>query len=130
MSSLVKFIAPLRERDGDDCWLCRELIDFSLEPGHPRGRSVDHVRPRIAGGQNVLANIRLAHRQCNERRGAVWNGVDYDAAGRKVRARRDALNRKHLERLTGRAWDDWSASRHMPGGRVLAIGGEPVMPCS
>jgi len=59
----------IRERDGDDCWLCRQEIDFTLTgDDEVWGPSLDHVIPRENGGTWADENIRLAHRQCNASR--------------------------------------------------------------
>ncbi|MBI4933123.1 MAG: HNH endonuclease [Actinobacteria bacterium] len=58
------------ERDGWWCWLCGGAID----PHAPRDSAVrgtvDHLVPRSRGGGNELANLRLAHKRCNVRRGS------------------------------------------------------------
>lgn len=83
------YVARIRKRDGDHCWLCRGLIDFDLDPNDQMAKSLDHVKPRAAGGRTVLSNLRLAHRLCNVRRGSPI------------------------------AWDDWSACRPARGGMVI-----------
>lgn len=56
-------------RDGRRCHLCRKMVDVSL-PGTDRmGPTVDHLVPIADGGLDELANVRLAHRQCNCARG-------------------------------------------------------------
>lgn len=67
----------LRQRDGGNCWLCEEPIDFSLPPQHPKGATLEHVIPKAAGGTNHLSNLRLSHAQCNHSRGAEYNGRQY-----------------------------------------------------
>ena len=53
----------LRERFGKHCWLCdRPILDTHVE-------TLDHVQPRAKGGSNSILNLRLAHRDCNTRRG-------------------------------------------------------------
>jgi hypothetical protein len=62
--------AQLRERDGDDCWLCGTSIDFTRRPGTLWGPSIEHVRPRADGGTSDLSNLRLTHAfPCNKARG-------------------------------------------------------------
>jgi hypothetical protein len=51
------------ERDGGICYLCRLPTEGSGET--PRAPTVDHVIPQAQGGSHDLANLRLAHRQCN-----------------------------------------------------------------
>lgn len=57
----LRKVRRLRYRDGDDCWLC----------GHALGTNVtlDHVVPKSKGGSNNIENLRLAHFECNQRRG-------------------------------------------------------------
>ena len=111
---LTWWIPRLRERDGDDCQLCHQLIDFSLNPGtDPWAASRDHIKPRAAGGGDTLINSRLAHSICNGRRGSVWNGRDYSRVARPVYP----------------AWDEWAAAHHPAGGQVIYPGDEPVLPC-
>lgn len=46
---------------GNRCWMC----------GAP-GTTVDHVKPIIAGGPNMLANLRPACRPCNSGKAGRW----------------------------------------------------------
>jgi 5-methylcytosine-specific restriction endonuclease McrA len=46
---------------GPWCWLC-------ALPGEPAALTIDHVRPLSLGGGHGFANLRLAHRRCNQRR--------------------------------------------------------------
>ena len=55
--------AAVIARDGGICWLC-EL---------PGADTADHVIARARGGSNDPANLRAAHRRCNERKA---NGAD------------------------------------------------------
>jgi hypothetical protein len=74
----AKWIAALRQRDGDNCRLCGRKIDFGLPPGKGHGPSVDHIRPRAAGGRKELPNLQLLHaKPCQHIKGSKWNGVDY-----------------------------------------------------
>lgn len=63
-------VAGLRERDGDCCGLCGDVIDFSLSGRDPMGRSVDHVLPRSKGGAHSWDNCQLTHLRCNLSKGA------------------------------------------------------------
>lgn len=61
----------LAERDGVKCGICRKRVDITLTSGprgNPMGPSIDHVVPRSQGGTNDLANLRLTHWVCNNRR--------------------------------------------------------------
>jgi hypothetical protein len=64
-------IWAVRERDGGRCWLCGWEVDMSLSPRHRFGPTLDHVIPESAGGTRDPANVRLAHRECNEFRGVT-----------------------------------------------------------
>lgn len=62
----------LVERDGDRCGICRRRVDITLKSGtrgSRRGPSVDHIVPRSLGGSDDLANLRLTHWGCNQKRG-------------------------------------------------------------
>src|SRR6266849_1308297 len=48
------------ERDGYVCWLCHE----------PGADTVDHVVPRVRGGDDSHENLRAAHERCNTSKGA------------------------------------------------------------
>lgn len=62
--------AELRERDGDDCVLCGEALNFAVRTPHPMSVTVDHLEclswPDSAG--DVPSNVALAHRTCNLQR--------------------------------------------------------------
>lgn len=68
-------VGYLRERDGDDCRICRKAIRYDI-PSGPRGdpsglgHSIDHVVPRSQDGGDELANLRLTHWRCNRERKA------------------------------------------------------------
>jgi 5-methylcytosine-specific restriction endonuclease McrA len=76
-------IAALRRRDGDNCWICGQPIDFTItDLNDPMSRSRDHVIPRVAGGSNTIENKRLAHRKCNSGRGSDgWSPYDAQVPG-------------------------------------------------
>lgn len=68
--------ASLRKRDGDNCWLCGEPMEFD-SPTHRAERgdrfaTIDHVVERSKGGANALSNLRLAHQICNKERSEKW----------------------------------------------------------
>lgn len=52
------------------CHLCGDPVDLSLSGALPLGPTRDHIEPVSRGGNHDLANLRLAHRICNVRRGA------------------------------------------------------------
>jgi 5-methylcytosine-specific restriction endonuclease McrA len=61
-------VALLLLRDGPDCWLCARPL--SPEPKKPGKRtSLEHLRPRCAGGADTLDNLVLCHDSCNRHLG-------------------------------------------------------------
>jgi 5-methylcytosine-specific restriction endonuclease McrA len=58
-------IDRLRERDGDQCWLCGKHIDFKATPNSSKAWSVEHLIAKSADGPNVLDNLVLCHPPCN-----------------------------------------------------------------
>lgn len=57
-------VTALRERDGDDCWLCQSPMHFVYGNKDDRA-TIDHVMPRSKGGADTSDNLRLAHWRCN-----------------------------------------------------------------
>jgi hypothetical protein len=55
-------VETLLEEHGPYCWLCGGFIE-----GKP---TLDHIVPYSRGGRNAIANLRLAHDLCNQRRGS------------------------------------------------------------
>ena len=62
-------IGRVAERDGWSCWLCGGDIDPHAPANTANAGTLDHLVPRSRGGGSELANLRLAHRRCNVRRG-------------------------------------------------------------
>lgn len=62
-------ISVLRERDGDNCIVCKELIDFSLSNRDPMMVSLEHVIPLSKGGEHSYNNTALSHLRCNLSKG-------------------------------------------------------------
>jgi len=63
-------VTQVMARDGQNCAICLEPLDRRIrDPHHPLYITFDHILPRKYGGNDVINNIRLAHRECNERRG-------------------------------------------------------------
>lgn len=58
------------DRDGTDCALCFEPVDFSLKWPAPFSKSLDHILPISRGGSHTLANCQIAHLRCNISKGA------------------------------------------------------------
>lgn len=67
----------LAQRDGPACWLCGNAVDPAAPRGSGWAGSVDHVVPRARGGDSEPANLRLAHRSCNSRRGSRVPELDW-----------------------------------------------------
>ena len=73
LADRTKIIALLRERDGDDCRICKTSIDFTiLEERHPGVATIDHVVTLAergdAGDVDRIDNLQLAHGFCNGQR--------------------------------------------------------------
>lgn len=66
----VYSMAEVAERDGGRCHLCRKRVDMTLSGNDRMGPTIDHLIPVSAGGDDVITNVRLAHRSCNCSRGA------------------------------------------------------------
>lgn len=62
-------VQRIAERDGIACWLCGRPVDLSLRVTNKKHATADHVVPVSRGGVNALSNLRLAHSDCNNRRG-------------------------------------------------------------
>jgi 5-methylcytosine-specific restriction endonuclease McrA len=60
------------ERDRWICHICKRPIDKRLSGISARGATLDHVIPLALGGPHTYANIKTAHRRCNERKGKKW----------------------------------------------------------
>jgi len=60
------------ERDNWTCWLCGEPVDTSDDPRsglwYP---TLDHIVPRVLGGDHSDDNLKCAHRTCNSSRGCA-----------------------------------------------------------
>ena len=59
--SSLPFRAWIHQRDGGRCGICGQPV--ALEDMH-----VDHIRPRIEGGNDAVTNLRATHPVCNLRR--------------------------------------------------------------
>lgn len=58
----------LRQRDGDDCWVCGLPLDWEGDRLGPLAGTLDHIHPVRDGGTCTRTNLRLAHRVCNQGR--------------------------------------------------------------
>jgi hypothetical protein len=57
-------------RDKGICWLCNKKVDLKIEWPNSGFATLDHVVPLVHGGLHSYSNIKLAHLQCNCRKGA------------------------------------------------------------
>lgn len=55
----------IAERDGLDCYLCKQPIDMTLPRTSKMGATIDHVIPLSRGGLDEMSNLKLAHWGCN-----------------------------------------------------------------
>lgn len=62
-------LVAIAERDGFRCQLCRRKVDMGLKAPHPKSPTIDHVIPLADDGDDVRANVQLAHRWCNTSKG-------------------------------------------------------------
>ncbi len=62
----------LRLRDGDNCHICGKPIDFTMAGNTGLAATLDHIVPKYKGGVNALSNLKLAHAECNRKRGCGW----------------------------------------------------------
>lgn len=62
-------VAALGKRDGWRCGICRRKVNPKLPYQHRLAGTRDHLVPVAEGGDDSPANLRLAHRSCNSRRG-------------------------------------------------------------
>ena len=53
----------LIQRDGETCPICSNPFTLSDPP------TVDHIKPKMAGGEDKLVNLQLAHASCNNSKG-------------------------------------------------------------
>lgn len=60
----------IAERDRYRCQLCLCQVDMEIPAPDPASPSIDHVLPLSAGGDDVRANVQLAHYGCNSAKGA------------------------------------------------------------
>lgn len=63
-------LAEIAQRDHHRCQLCRRKVDMALKVPHLKAPTVDHVIPVSEGGDDVRANVQLAHFGCNVSKGA------------------------------------------------------------
>lgn len=62
-------LEEIAARDRSRCGLCRGRVAMRLRVPHPKAPTIDHLIPVSEGGDDVKANVQLAHFACNTRRG-------------------------------------------------------------
>ena len=83
-------------REESFCWLCGEEVDVKLQAGLPQSPEVDEILPISLGGSPIdRANVRLAHRLCNQKRGNKLPNEAIEAA--RARAKSEKPLRKSRE---------------------------------
>lgn len=63
-------LAEIAARDKFICHLCTRRVAMTKVVPHPKSPTIDHLLPLADGGDDVRANVRLAHFICNSLRGA------------------------------------------------------------
>jgi 5-methylcytosine-specific restriction endonuclease McrA len=59
-------VTALRERDGDNCWLCGHKMRFGGIPNIGKAATVEHLQPLSKGGNWKMDNLALCHLGCNK----------------------------------------------------------------
>ncbi|NDD55670.1 HNH endonuclease [bacterium] len=67
----IEQVDPLMiaKRDKYKCHICRKRVNMDLDVQDIYSPTMDHLIPISLGGDHTYANIRLAHRICNSRKG-------------------------------------------------------------
>ncbi len=63
-------LREIAERDNWRCALCRKKVSSRVCYPHPLSGSIDHIVPLSRGGDDVPANVQLAHFRCNASKGS------------------------------------------------------------
>jgi len=67
-------LAYIAERDHYRCGLCGKRVAMTRPVPHPKAPTIDHIVPLDAGGDDVKANVQLAHFICNSVKGSRGGG--------------------------------------------------------
>lgn len=59
-------------KDNGICGICKESVDLNIKHPNPLSPSVDHIKPLIKGGRDIVENLQIAHLGCNLRKGATY----------------------------------------------------------
>jgi 5-methylcytosine-specific restriction endonuclease McrA len=63
-------LQEIADRDGYCCQLCGDPVPMDVKCPDPQAPTIDHVVPFALGGNDLRANVQLAHFSCNSRKGA------------------------------------------------------------
>jgi 5-methylcytosine-specific restriction endonuclease McrA len=63
-------VNDLVARDGFDCQICFDVIDWAKRRERRWWASLDHIVPIKKGGLHTTENCRMVHIGCNSRKGA------------------------------------------------------------
>lgn len=61
-------LTEIAQRDRYRCGLCGKRVAMTKAVPHPRAPTIDHVLPLACGGDDLRANVQLAHFSCNARK--------------------------------------------------------------
>lgn len=61
-------IYRLIERDGEQCYLCGDIVLFDVHYNNPKYPTIEHVMPISKGGTHSWDNVKVACRDCNTRK--------------------------------------------------------------
>jgi len=67
-------LAEIAARDRFMCGICRRRVAMTKVVPHPKAPTIDHIIPLSEYGDDVKANVRLAHFLCNSIRGNRGGG--------------------------------------------------------
>jgi hypothetical protein len=113
-------IVLIRERDGSNCFICK-LPFINEKP------TIDHWIPRALNGSEDIANLRLAHKKCNTKKGDVLPNEDgtitYPAKNPPYRKRRN-----NREKILSKFCYECEDGRKISIGQLCGICGSPPGP--
>lgn len=89
-------VKRLRERDGEDCWLCSRPIDFAAKPNSASAWSIEHLLAKKHGGCGKIENLVLCHPPCNRELRDL-------CVAEKIQRREDKRRALWVEALVARA---------------------------
>ena len=90
----------LRARDGSDCWLCGQAIQFDAKPNSGLAPSREHLLAECLGGPDKLENLVLCHVVCNRRLATLSVKEKIDRRERRLRKQWVAAAKAKLQKVT------------------------------